>query len=152
MNIETAASNVLRHYPTIYLACHTRHDRPRNNEHGISRRDSQILQHLDRAPPYTAGELAIHLGIGAPALSAAIDRLQTLELARRRPLESDRRKVQLLLTDKGRAVMDSASVLEPELVQELMSTLNTEQRNAAVRGLEILATAARQLMEERSAT
>jgi hypothetical protein len=47
-------------------------------------------------------------------------------------------------------VREASSVLDPSLVESLMARLSDEDRDAAVRGLELLAVAAQAQMGERS--
>jgi len=151
MNIDQATRIVQDSYPRIYLACHTRHDRSGTSQHGLSRRESQVLQHLDVDPPYRSGGLARHLGIGAPALSAKIDRLEALGLVRRRAYEGDRRQTELLLTAEGRKRVRTASVLEPDRVTALLERLTPQEMATAVAGLEILGRVATDFMDESGA-
>lgn len=148
MNIEQAALSVVENYPRIYFVCHSQHDRRSNNPDGLSRRDAQVLQHLDSDPPVRAGELARHLGIGPPALSAAIDRLEERGFAERRPFAADRRQTEILLTSAGRKVKNSASVLDAELVTDLLHRLTPTERSQAVEGLRLLARAATEIIED----
>ena len=138
MKLEEATRQIQSSYPRIYLACHSRHERSRNNPDGISRRESQILQHLESDPPYRAGALARHLGVGAPALSASLDRLEAMGLAERRTYAPDRRQTEIHLTPKGRKIMRSASVLETSRVEELLARMTDSEIEIAVRGLQIL--------------
>ncbi|MEM6704364.1 MAG: MarR family transcriptional regulator [Acidobacteriota bacterium] len=148
MKLEQAAIAVLETYPQIYFVCHAKHDRRQNNADGLSRRDSQVLQHLDSEPPVRAGELARHLGIGSPALSAAIDRLEERGFAVRRAYAADRRQTEILLTAAGRTVKNSASVLDVDLVAELLERLTPAEQDRAVEGLALLARAAREISED----
>ncbi len=148
MNIEQATRIVQNSYPRIYLACHTRHDRSQTSKGGLSRREAQVVQHLDTDPPYRAGALARHLGVGAPALSAKLDRLEELGLVRRQAYERDRRQTELLLTAKGRKIVQAASVLESERVATLLKRLTEPELATAVAGLEILGRVATDFMDE----
>lgn len=132
-------------YPQIYLACHTRHARRRSGSSGISATDSSLLAHLDEREPTRPGALARHLGIGQPALSAAIKRLVTLGLIDASPSPSDARVRHLRLTSKGAVAMRQHSVLEASRVEKLLERLTPSHRRAAIGGIELLARAARQM-------
>jgi DNA-binding MarR family transcriptional regulator len=133
---------IQRAYPQLYLACHVAHT-TRRRGHGLSDRDASVLAHLDELAPITAGALARHLGIGPSTMTAAIDRLEALGLVDRR---RRRRTVELRITRAGIALMQDSSVLDTERVAALVAAVPARQRAAAVRGLDLLAAAARRLM------
>ncbi|HEY5946664.1 MAG TPA: MarR family transcriptional regulator [Kofleriaceae bacterium] len=133
---------VQRAYPQLYLACHVEHT-TRRRGHGLSDRDSSVLAHLDELSPVSAGTLAKHLGIGASTMTEAIDHLESLGLVERRRIG---RKVELRITRAGIEQMQSTSVLDAERLAALIARIPPAQRNTAVRGIELLAEAARRLM------
>ena len=135
---------IQRAYPQIYLACHVRHTT--TAAVGLSARDASVLAHLDELSPVTAGELARHLGVGAPTVSEAIERLAALGLATRSRAAGDRRRVEIRITADGVRRMQDSSVLDSARVASLLARLSPAQRTAAVRGLELVALAARELM------
>lgn len=134
-------------YPQIYLACHTAHA-PRAANGGITARDSSLLAHLDETRPTTPTELARHLGVGKPSLSAAIKRLIRLGYIRVDKSSRDRRVTHLRLAAAGVEVMRDSSVLEPDRVRRLLRALTSAERRAALDGLALLARAARQIRQE----
>jgi DNA-binding MarR family transcriptional regulator len=136
-------------YPQIYLACHRRHQRRRSSTGSLSAADSTLLAHLDEREPSTAASLARHLDVGKPALSAALKRLTRLGLIASVRSAHDGRIVHLRLTPQGAAAMRDNSVLEPDRVEDLLARLTPAHRRAALRGLSLLAGAARELSTER---
>jgi DNA-binding MarR family transcriptional regulator len=143
--ILTFTHAVLRHYPQIYLACHLAHPRPRTNALHLTDREIVLLGHLDQATPLLAGDLARHLGIGSPTLSVRIQRLTARGLLDRRAGRRDRRRLELRLTALGAEAIAATSVLDPGRVTALLARLKPAERLRAVRGLALLAQAARQL-------
>jgi DNA-binding MarR family transcriptional regulator len=133
---------VQRAYPQLYLACHVEHT-TRRRGHGLSDRDSSVLAHLDELSPVNAGALAKHLGIGPSTMTEAIDHLEEIGLVERRRVG---RKVELRITKAGVEQMQSTSVLDAGRVEALLARVPAAQREAAVRGIELLAEAARRLM------
>jgi DNA-binding MarR family transcriptional regulator len=132
---------VQRAYPQIYLACHVRHT-TRRRDHGLSDRDASVLAHLDELSPVNPGALAAHLGVGPSTVTEAIDRL-----ARKGLVERTRRgrTVQLRITRAGIEHMQASSVLETARVAAMIAAVPARHRAAAVRGLELLAAAARRM-------
>ena len=68
----------------------------------------------------------------------------------RKPKESDRRQIELLLTAKGARAMAATSVLDAGRVAALIERIDPAEREYAVAGLRILARAARELAKEPS--
>jgi DNA-binding MarR family transcriptional regulator len=136
---------IQRLYPQVFLACHTRHVRARSTAFRLSAADSSLLAHLDRELPITAGELAAHLGVGGPAVSAALVRLERLGYLERGRRTDDRRLSDLRLTAKGAEALQAASVLDTELLGSALARLTPAERRQAVLGLELLARGAREL-------
>jgi DNA-binding MarR family transcriptional regulator len=140
---------VQRLYPQIYLACHTDHVRAVSTKWRISSQDASILVHLDRESGLSPRELASHLGVAPSTLSAAIARLSELGYLTSSPSETDRRKRELRLTARGAEAIAATSVLDAARVKALLNKLEPDERKAAVRGLSLLAQAARRLNKKR---
>jgi len=140
---------VQRLYPQIYLACHTDHVRAVSTKWRISSQDASILVHLDRESGLSPRELASHLGVAPSTLSAAIARLAELGYLTSDPNQNDRRKRELRLTARGAEAIAATSVLDAERVKALLNKLKPDERKAAVRGLALLAQAARRLNGKR---
>jgi DNA-binding MarR family transcriptional regulator len=136
---------VQRYYPQIYLACHVDHVRARSTPYRVSSHDAALLAHLDTREPITAGQLAAHLGVVPSTLSESLRRLETLGYAARTRRAGDRRTVELRLTEAGAEAMAGGSVLDAERVARLLGRLTPAERTRAVRGLALLARAARAL-------
>lgn len=80
-------------------------------------------------------------------LSATIARLTQLGYITSTPRDGDRRRRELRLTDRGAEAMASTSVLDAKRVERLLEQIPERDRKAAVRGLALLARAARTLKE-----
>ena len=132
---------IQRAYPQLYLACHVDHVTRRRD--GLSERDSSVLAHLDEVSPVSAGGLAKHLGVGPSTITEAIDRLEDKGLVER---TRRGRKVELRITPAGIEHMQSTSVLDTERVAAMIEAVPAAKRAEAVRGIELLADAARRLM------
>jgi DNA-binding MarR family transcriptional regulator len=132
-------------YPQIYMACHTSHTRKRSTAHRLSSHDSTVLVHLDPQRPTRPADLARHLGVGAPTLSASLRRLESLGYLARQRCATDGRAIELRLTARGASAMRATSVLETARVRALLAMLSPEERVQAVAGIELLARGARAL-------
>jgi len=147
--VEDEVQEVQRLYPQIYLACHVDHVRATSTEFQISAQDASILSHLDREIGLSPRALASHLGVAASTLSAVISRLSRLGYITSTPNHKDKRKRELRLTSSGVEASASTSVLEAQRVRLLLGNLGSAERKEALRGLALLARAARQIKETR---
>jgi DNA-binding MarR family transcriptional regulator len=140
-------SEIQRLFPQIYLACHVDHVRAASTSWDLSSHDASILAHLDRNAPIRPRALAAHLGVAASTLSAAITRLSELGYLTSKPAQSDKRQRELRLTARGSEALASTSVLDGKRVAQLLNQLKPDESAAAVRGLQLLAQAARRMTQ-----
>ena len=143
--IDDDVFDVQRLYPQIYLACHTDHVRAASTRWRISSQDASILVHLDTKSGMGPSTLAAHLGVKPSTLSAAIARLSQLGYLTSTAAPDDRRKRELRLTARGAEAIAATSVLDAQRVRALLNKLQSDERKTALRGLALLAQAARQL-------
>ena len=69
---------------------------------GLNRTDQRCLDVLEQEGPATAGRLAAVMGLTSGAVTTVLDRLERAGYARRVRDESDRRRVQVELTEQAR--------------------------------------------------
>lgn len=150
MSSSDAVRCVQTWYPQIYLACHVDHKRPKTTRSGISPRESSLLAHLDSRVPVTPADLARHLGIGAPSMSAMLKRLTRLGYVAQQRDPNDARRREVRLTAAGASAMAESSVLEADRVESLLKRLKPAERTRALDGLSLLARAARDMQMEAS--
>jgi DNA-binding MarR family transcriptional regulator len=137
---------VLRCYPQIYFACHKRHVRDEATNTVLSAHQASILDHLDDVQPTSLFDLARHMGVTASTMSITIDRLVRGNYVIRERAQDDRRRLDLRLTPAGVGIKKQKKVLEPELVGAVLARLDERRRGQALRGLEILAKAAQEMV------
>lgn len=147
-DLPDAAKQLLMLYPRIYFACHTRHVPDPETRRLLSRHQASILDHLDEIDPTTVNELARHMGVTPATMSLGLDRLERKGYVARARDVADRRRVHVRLTTAGVRIRDSASVLDPSRVEALLARLTTTERQDAIRGLALLASAAQQSTAE----
>jgi len=143
---QTEVDTVLRCYPQIYFACHKRHVRDEKTHDVLSGHQASILDHLDDVQATPLFDLARHMGVTASTMSLTVDRLQRGGYVRRERSTVDRRRIDLLLTPAGVRIKNQQKVLEPELVALVLSHLGERKCHQALRGLELLAEASREMI------
>jgi DNA-binding MarR family transcriptional regulator len=137
---------VLRCYPQIYFACHRRHVRDAKTKTVLSAHQASVLDHLDDVEGTSLLELARHMGVTASTMSLMVDRLERGGYVTRERSKKDGRRLVLRLTHAGVRIKRQQNVLEPKLVEAMLGRLDERQREEALRGLELLAQAARDAM------
>jgi DNA-binding MarR family transcriptional regulator len=150
MSLHPDVAAVFRDYPRIFLSCHREHVRDPKSGTLLSGNQVSILDHLDPMHATSLNGLAKHMGVTASTMSIAVDRLVKLGYVVRELDEADRRRVRLRLTDAGVRVCAESSVLEPELVREMLDHLSPAERREALKGLALLARAALAAQHARS--
>lgn len=136
---------VQRLYPQIFVACHTGHVRAVSTKWRLSSQDASILAHLDCKIGLSPRALAGHLRVAPSTLSASLGRLSKLGYLITTPNEKDRRKREIRLTLRGAEAISSTSVLDAKRVRAMLDKLKPGERRVALRGLALLAEAARRL-------
>ena len=146
---DEPVNRILAAYPQVYLACHVDHRTRASSRAGITAREASFLTHIGSAGTSPA-ELARHIGIGRSTMSAALARLESLGLVVIEPDGRDARRRIARLTESGQEAIRESSVLDPNRLEALLAELSDEERAQAVRGLELLASAARRYRERGS--
>jgi DNA-binding MarR family transcriptional regulator len=142
-------NRVLQSYPKIYLACHTRHIRDDESGNALSPHLASILDHISGDTPPSISELARHLDVTESTMSIQVTKLERAGYVRRIPDQRDQRRVCVRLTAHGTRVKQQNTVLDPDLVREMISLLKPGEAEAALHGLELMAGAAERLMNNR---
>lgn len=87
-----------------------------------------VLAALSAHGPHTLGELAERERVTAPSMNRTVNCLETSRFVTRTPDESDRRKVNIALTDEGRAVVDETVRRRDSWLEQALADLTPEQR------------------------
>ncbi len=141
MTLGPLVRGIQRAYPQIWFACHIVH-RKRGPTVELTDREAGILSHIDATPGIRATDLAAHLGIGRPSLSAQLRRLEKAGFVTVR-VGNNRRERRIHLTAKGERAASSGSPLDGPRLAQLLRRLKPAERDVALHGLELLASAAR---------
>lgn len=144
--------SVLRDYPQIYLACHSNHRARKGKKAAITTRDATFLAHIADGGFTTPGALARHLSLARSTVSEELKRLRALGLVVMTGAADDGRRLRIELSDAGRQAIVGSSVLDAARVRALLDLLRPGERKAAVKGLHLLAHAARGLADGRRQT
>ncbi len=144
-----AVAQLMSFYPRIFFACHTRHVRDSKSGKVLSAHQASILDHLDEIEPTGLNDLAGHMGVTASTMCITVDRLVRAGYVKRGPDPRDGRRVALRITRSGARLRDKKTVLDRDLVRSLLLKLSPLARREALRGLEMLAGAADELVKNK---
>ncbi len=72
------------------------------------------------------GRVAEWLGVGLPAASGIVDRVERHGLLERRRRDDDRRVVECALTGKGRALLDEIAGMRREIMRQTLEGLSDD--------------------------
>lgn len=146
---ETEVKRIMAAYPTIYLACHRDHIRVDAAGKPITENQASVLDHLDTTRATTLSKLAEHMGVGRSTMSTTVSRLvEAGYIARHRDVQ-DKRSVNLTLTAVGKRLQEQNTVLNPQLVRQLLKLMPQKEAERALTGLECLAGYASVLLKRR---
>jgi DNA-binding MarR family transcriptional regulator len=84
------------------------------------------------------GEIARNLGVRVPSATEQIIKLERAGLVRREPDPADSRAVRVILTDEGRAAVDSADRRRNQVMADILSTLTDRDRKALAEALPVI--------------
>ena len=105
---------------------------------GVTSRQVTLLWLIRDRRGVSLRQLAAEEGISAPALSGHVDRLERAGLIERVRSEDDRRRVGLVLTDEGAAVLKRVRALRTTWLTERLRGLEPDELAAIEAALEPL--------------
>jgi DNA-binding MarR family transcriptional regulator len=147
--LENNVGRLLAAYPTIYLACHRDHTRADAAGNPLTENQASVLDHMDSTRPTTVSKLAEHMGVGRSTMSITVARLVRGGYIARRPNKEDRRSGELTLTAAGKRIQEQNSVLNPQLVMQMLKMMEAAEVERALAGMECMAKYAAVLLRQR---
>jgi len=118
-------------------------------EHGtqfLSVPQFRTLRFISRNKGASLSEVADHIGLTLPSMSTLVDGLVTRNFVIRRTHQDDRRRMDLMLTERGETTLQSSWKATQEYLKERLSRLSDAERATVVRGMRIT----RQVFSERT--
>ena len=113
--------------------------KPLCRELGVTQTAFDILMFLANNPDHkTARDIVEIRHIKANLVSVNVDRLVQEGYLIREAVEGDRRKTQLICTEKAAPLIERGQKLQREFGERLMENIDPETRNAFFRAIEII--------------
>ncbi len=94
-----------------------------------------VLFLLGQADGVLVGDVARSLGVGAPAATGLVDRMEVADLVERRPDDRDGRAARLFLTAKGRTAQVAAKARAQEINAKLVDGFSDAELDVVARWL-----------------
>ena len=115
---------------------------------GLTSPQLLLLRAIRDYPAATLGELAGKISLSQATATTILNRLETMDLAKRYRSEVDRRKSHVVLTEKGKGTLESAPLPMQAKFIEQFETLKTFEQTAILSSLQQVA----EMMQSSSAT
>lgn len=113
--------------------------KPICTKYGITKTGFDILMFLANNPKYTtASEIVDIRMIKANLVSVNVDKLVKEGYLDRKPVIGDRRKTELLITEKASSLVNEGKHFQKNMLEKLMKNTTFEQRKVFVQVLEIM--------------
>ncbi len=98
----------------------------------------RTLLFISRNKGASLSEVAEHIGLTMPSMSALVDGLVTRDFVVRRTHEEDRRRMTLMLTGRGETTLRAAREGTQRYLTERLSRFSETERGTVVRAMRIL--------------
>ncbi len=104
----------------------------------LSVQQFRSLFFLNLQPGATLSDIAENIGLTLPSMSKMIDGLVARELVTRHICPTDRRRIRLMLTASGKALIDQAHLAVQSALAEKLTGLAGAERTAIARAMQTL--------------
>lgn len=123
--------------------------KPLCQELGLPQTAFDILMFLANNPAYkTASDIVDVRHIKANLVSVNVDKLVHEGLLERRPVPGDRRKTELLCTEKARPIIERGHALQEAFIQSLFAGIDEAQKQVFCRTMEQISENLEKILEE----
>jgi len=104
----------------------------------LSVQQFRSLFFLNLQPGATLSDIAENIGLTLPSMSKMIDNLVARELVTRHICPTDRRRIRLMLTASGKALIDEALLAVQSALAERLTDLPAAKRSVIARAMHTL--------------
>jgi len=134
--LDTCAHELMDTTPKIMQSI--RMEMRRGHGSDLSIPQFRSLRFIQRNPDTSLSDLADHLGLTLPSVSKLIDGLVKQELIDRQESTTDRRRLMLVLTQKGEAIIGSALASAQAHLSSILTALSNDELKTIHLALELL--------------
>jgi DNA-binding MarR family transcriptional regulator len=145
MSPDQFLTSTLRQWTDIFMKRSFHDFRRFMEQNGLSHTQVGTLMHLHHHGSCAISDMSDEMGITLPAASQMIDRLVQQGLAERSEDPHDRRFKKVVLTEKGKQLVDNGLAVRQKWMEELTASLEPEEQQAIAAALKLLNDTARRL-------
>ena len=143
MSTTKELTYVIREWSEVFMRRSGRDFKRFMDETGLSFSQLNVLMRLYHGGNSGVSEIGEQMGVTSAAASQAIDRLVLQGLIERSEDPRDRRAKRLVLTPKGRRLIEKGFEVRSQWIENLMNALTPEQQSLTISVLTLLTEAAR---------
>ena len=144
---KVVLTEVIREWSEVFMHRSMREFKRFMDDTSLSFSQINILMRLAHGGSAGVSEIGEKLGVTNAAASQAVDRLVQLGLIERTEDPEDRRAKRLVLTKKGRELIEKGIEARSKWIEGLTDDLIPEQQNMIISALTLLTEAARRTKE-----
>jgi MarR family transcriptional regulator, 2-MHQ and catechol-resistance regulon repressor len=97
-------------------------------KHGISLENFMVLELLYNKGPHTVQKISEKLSIPSGSITYVVDKLEEKEFVKREPSPTDRRALNVVLTEKGQRLFKEIFPQHVEVISERLSFISNEEK------------------------
>jgi DNA-binding MarR family transcriptional regulator len=139
--------SILQEWIEVFMSNSMRNMLRYARERGFSMSHLGAMFHILRIGSCGVTDLGDHLGVTSAAASQMLERLVQQELILRMEHPNDRRVKQIILTDKGRRILEESTHARLGWMEDLAQTLSKSEKETIMSGLSILIDKAKSLSQ-----
>jgi len=147
MSADPELTRTLNAWSEVFLH-HSMHEFKKfMDEYGLSASQMITLFRLYHGEPCSVSAIGSQLGVSNAASSQLIDRLVLQDLVKREEDPSDRRVKHLVITSKGKTLVEQGIIARRQWMEELTTELTPEQLGTVISALSMLTSRAARIPE-----
>jgi MarR family transcriptional regulator for hemolysin len=134
--LDTCVRELMDTAPQIIQVIRSEMRRGRGSD--ISIPQFRTLAFIQRNPDSSLSKLAEHLGLTLPSVSKLVDGLVKQKIILRQESTADRRRLTLILTEAGAAIVNSARAGAQANLSKKLADLSTDEMDTIYQALKLL--------------
>jgi DNA-binding MarR family transcriptional regulator len=143
MSPTKTITEVIQEWSEVFMHRSGREFRHFMDSSGLSFSQVNVLMRLFHGAICGVSGIGEEMGVSNPAASQAVERLVQMGMIERTEDPDDRRSKRLVLTEKGRAMVESGIKDRSQWIKDLAVTLTKDQQQTVISALTILTDMAR---------
>jgi DNA-binding MarR family transcriptional regulator len=148
MDEKRSLKEIVKEFTTIMTTLGQRQVMQYMNRTGLSHSQMMTIGRLYAHGGVGISEMSAHMGTTDAAASQLIDRLVNQGFVERNESTSDRRKKEVILTAKGRAIIESMGEQREQIVDAILTHVSVEKQAFIAEAMNVILEAAYKVQEQ----